>query len=827
MQLLIFKDRACHSQGYTLIEMAIAMVIAGIIMVPALFIYNLYIQNQRMEKTDRAILEARAAIGDFRGIYGRYPCPSRWDAVPGDVDYGYESRDFPGTGNCLGVPGGVEVVTSANGALTDNRVFIGSLPFRQMNLPHELIHDGYNNRLTYAVTGMLANDTTYSNNNGGITVRDLTIAGNDLTDIPDTAHFVIISHNRNADGAISRDGVMAGACPAAPALEGDNCDMTDALFRAGQVQADFDDLVFYNTADSIEQWQISNANSSDIHLRRADSIALGAGESDPTAGFATVEVKESVLGANDAIIIVASDPVTPGEFLTNQICDKAGGAHCFSPDVIAGQFAESEGLEECPPGEFMVSIENNYRHCESEVFFECPPGEYFTGFNAAGAAVCSVAPPPSCPDMSLTTTCGDTRTVSSFFDNASGKWYGYGYSGECYRIAPLDTAAIAAMSSFGEVQSYVSSLNNASRTAEDCGEAAASAQVRDTFQCDAAGNWVTVPARTIEREYLTTDLSTYLPMSGGNIAENDPAYNYNAAAPMSVDPGNVNQFHDCWCREDYRAFKTACPVSGAMDAFYIQKHRCPLTFAGNSWQTVYGVDYSLCSCTPGSGTELQACSGWYGYSGIGMVGNVTRSYDITCPSGPSGTPFKTYTGTDTSQCTCPVKPDNVTTDACPSGSTNSFSYGGANYTNVLNVKKQAWICPTGPAPQKPINNAGAGYYGSTSIVHTEACTCAPIKTVTLACDSTEAGTGITYDLPLISCSPTPTYESPSPSNMVNDDCHSCKWWGGTVQSGLSSTAALKLRGLPCTSCAEPNQSCFEAVGPSLYRIYTSCSCVPQ
>lgn len=825
-------------RGFSLVELAVVLMVLGVLLVPALHGYQLYLQEKRAEETDRALLQARNAIGDFRSIYGRYPCPSRATAVEGDADYGRESR----TGaNCDAVAGGVWSTVSnrpADATFTDQDIFIGTLPFRQMNLPHEFVHDGYNNKLTYAVTEMLTRDNEYSNAAGGITIVGLDDLP--LLTAPDSGHFVIISHNSNDTGAFSREGAMVGACPVG-SLEEENCDR-DSTYRAGQTGDNFDDLVFYNVTDGVEQWQLSANDPQDIHLTRSTRFAIGTTDSAPTAGFVEAEVKEIVSGDDTGTVIVASDLAAPGtgKVLSPAICDESG-LNCFHPRIIAGDNA-TDGTIYCGDpgdgGDLLVGIENGTEKCDDEVYFSCPAGQYVSGFDANGNVVCDVEPPIICPVQNLTTTCGDVRSVTPFFNG--GQYVGLAYSGQCYEIANLNTTDVDNLLAGYSSSQFTAAMadlrdhlddnyNDLPRNSTDCGPDENRALIRDTFRCD-GGVWDTNPINTIERLYLGTNLASFGPYySSGSYPAEAPGVAYNAADPMSVDPNNSNNYRDCWCREDYRVVDSACGGGLSGRRFRIERHNCPRSSHG--WDRVYPTSGSyntqFCGCSPGTTYSSQSCASYYGYSGPGIIGTVNITNSVTCPSGPSGSPVTTPTSYDTTNCACPYRADVTTTDSCPFGTTNSFTYNSVNYTGVENIYVNTWSCPGGPAPVQPISSAAdAGSWSGATLVHTEACTCDSSLTQTHveACPAGYQGTGRTYVLPY-DCA-TGTFESPGPSNLQNDDCRQCVWQPGTLRPGIQTSAAAEQVGGACPSCSG-NTSCFDALGPSAYKVWDGCYCAGQ
>ncbi len=798
------------SDGYSLLEMAIVLVIFGLISVAALQVYVLYKKDAQIEQTNISLLRAKNAIGDFRKMYGRYPCPARVDAVRGDSDYGYEKID-PVTHDCQAVAGGVFVSTSNNSALSNRDVFIGILPFRQLNLPEKLVSDGYKNRLGYAVTGLLANDITYSDDLGGISIIDHN--DNDAINPPDSAHFIVLSYNQDDAGAVTQNGIISNPCPAATP-ETENCD-NDSTFRVGLKQTDFDDILEYTVSSDIQQWQLSNVDYNNIHLRRANSIAVGINETSNTSGFSEAEIKNSgALGMIRAEKTSATS--SDGKFLSSNICDESG-TECFPANLIGGQ--TPTGGMYCPSGEFLVGIDSGSPICNDEITFSCPNGDFVSGFNSNGELICSSQPPVRCDDSVLNTTCGDARNIIAFFD--SGSWYGYAYSGQYYTIDPLDPAIIAAATTITDVENYISTLNDSARTSVDAGPTAATAMVRDTFKCS-SGNWEISPIRKLERLNVTSDLSVFPPLyNTSSWSAETYGASYNPATPMSVDPDNTDWDHDCWCREDYRVVTESCGAGLSGLEFRIEKHICPQT--GNSpWTIVYNTDSRFCACTPGTNTVLNSCRSYFGYSGIGIVGNVNTTYTTTCPG-----PVTTVSGVDISQCRCPAMPSPIySTRSCPFGTTNNFTYLGNTYVGIEEIYRDDWVCPRGPAPTPASSAADAGSYVRTT-VHTESCVCNSTLTRPYHenCLPDEQGTGRDYILPW-NCT-TRTFDDPSPANMVNEDCHKCIWQGGTLRSGIQSTAGAVERGTACSSCSDTSRSCYEVVGTSLYKVWDGCQCIGQ
>lgn len=854
-------------KGFSLIEMAISLMVIGVLMVPAIHGYSLYLAEQQKEQTNFSLDAAASALSNFKTAYGRYPCPARGNAVRGDADYGREWREevtpatVPPTYNCS-LSASIDVVTSNSPVLagglppnTDADVFIGVLPFRQLNLPHEVVHDGYNNRLTYAVTEALTKDEAFRNDRGGIEIVDTD--GNQLIEgNPFSAHFVLISHNADKAGAYTREGTVADACPGVTDPDNENCDRNDAIFVVGPEEADFDDKVFYITADNIKQWQLSNDDQQDIHLvRDKEALAIGAGVTDDPTNFATAEISLNVI--DDATVLVEDDSASGdlGLVRTGQICE-SGGTDCFSPSRISGTndnnpltpSGESIYCED-PTQPYLVGIANDTAICTDEVFFNCPPGEFIEGFDSDGNLICNSAPPQSCADQNLPTTCGGTDDVSAFYQ--AGQWWGYGYSGQCYMIENLDDNDIDTIlagydptdpnfydpgqgfdQAIADIQAHIDGLNNAVRTPQDCGPDGVTALVRDTFMCN-NGVWNPTPAHRTEKIERSEDFSGFGPTyTGGSHPAETNGASYNPASPMSVDPDNNDWNRDCWCREDFRLVQTDCAGNAVGQRFRIDRHRCPQTT--NHWNRVYpnsgGWSSALCGCSASSSNEQMSCRTHFGYSGNGIDGQVDFIRDTTC----SGTtPTTTDHSFDASNCFCPLQPDNRRTVNCPFGYTNNFTYDGTSYTGVAEIYEEAWTCPTGAPGSAPVASvADAGYYEAETLVYDaaasgNACTCDSTLTQNYHedCPAGFVGAGTDWVLPY-NCT-TDSFDPPSDANKVAEDCRRCVWVAGTARAGNpQSFAATYEIGQDCPSCTGSG-SCFDVVGADQYDVYDGCYCAGQ
>jgi prepilin-type N-terminal cleavage/methylation domain-containing protein len=95
MRYSIKKDGRSGIRGYSLIELAVVMVVAGILLASFTSAYNLYLQQQIRIKTELNASLITSALSNYLIQKGRYPCPARMDALRTDADYGMETECNP------------------------------------------------------------------------------------------------------------------------------------------------------------------------------------------------------------------------------------------------------------------------------------------------------------------------------------------------------------------------------------------------------------------------------------------------------------------------------------------------------------------------------------------------------------------------------------------------------------------------------------------------------------------------------------------------------------------------------------------------------------
>lgn len=176
------KSRRHFSKAFTLVEMAIVLVIIGIGLGGMLLTLTAQIDLRNYAATRQAMEEIKEALIGFSLSHGYLPCPAK-SAIDGTED------------------------RLASGACNKR---VGFIPWQELGVPRD---DSWNHLYRYSVTSAYS-DSVDTVNLSPATARDITIqtrndAGtlvniSNASDIP----AVIISHGKNGFGATSVDDVL-------------------------------------------------------------------------------------------------------------------------------------------------------------------------------------------------------------------------------------------------------------------------------------------------------------------------------------------------------------------------------------------------------------------------------------------------------------------------------------------------------------------------------------------------------------------------------------------------------------------------------------------
>jgi len=402
-----------NHRGFSLIELAIVLIIVGSLMAGAILMHKNYERKSDAYRNKENIELIEKALMRFYGEYGRYPCPASMSAAPGDPLFGVASDCGVSSvrmGNCNDH---YCVVEGENG----QRVRVGSLPFIQLkegiddsniatvdrpdtkyttlarlekyedadilitddgklfSIGAENTVDTHKNRFTYAVTERQATDN-YREDGGDIRVISENYYSSPMpvNILHDEADFVFFSHGRDGLGARTFYGTPTSDCTGHP-KETENCDFlvsNDAVFldalRSERPGANYyDDTLVHLLWLEFFHWKKDPDNTDAYNLNQDGRVAVGLMNPDPVARL-------HVHGGN----FLAYE-----KLMTEEICDENGN-FCFDPELIGGDDPAMD-CEASNPFSAMIGISEGQAVCEE--FFtgdqdiDCPGDSYLYGFH--------------------------------------------------------------------------------------------------------------------------------------------------------------------------------------------------------------------------------------------------------------------------------------------------------------------------------------------------------------------------------------------------------------------------------------------------------------
>ena len=210
-------------KGFTTLEMAIVVLITGVIFIGAVKLFEAWHNDYKVRVTKERMAEAKDLLSKYIDVMDYLPCPAPVNAATGTAAFGVsENCSGGGTpGTVWQINGDTHVGALPVSTMRDDLANAGSLT----PISDDIAFDGYGRRFTYAVSSQMAVDEdTYRLNDGVVSIVDTN--GNSLTPHdPGSALYALLSHGADGRGGYSYGGVQARACNVA-AIDGENCDHT-------------------------------------------------------------------------------------------------------------------------------------------------------------------------------------------------------------------------------------------------------------------------------------------------------------------------------------------------------------------------------------------------------------------------------------------------------------------------------------------------------------------------------------------------------------------------------------------------------------------------
>jgi prepilin-type N-terminal cleavage/methylation domain-containing protein len=195
------KHKPSSQSGFSIIEVALVMIIGGILL--SLFSGTLItmISGSKMKTTQERMRTINEAIQIYAAANNRLPCvASRTIAANAPAANGYGRET-----SCS--------AAEAPGTEDTGDVRIGFVPTRVLNIPDETGYDGWGSRIMYAVTESLTTTAGYDLSQGRIQVNDTSGT------ITTTATYVVYSVGPDRRGGYGTSGTPFLAAPVNPAAD--------------------------------------------------------------------------------------------------------------------------------------------------------------------------------------------------------------------------------------------------------------------------------------------------------------------------------------------------------------------------------------------------------------------------------------------------------------------------------------------------------------------------------------------------------------------------------------------------------------------------------
>lgn len=225
------KHNYTHLHGFTLIELAMVLMIVGLLLGGLLVPLSAQMDQRRVTDTQKSLEEIKEALVGYAVINGQLPCPAAPTIATGQANAGVARTPPCTSGNATGV-----------------------LPWATLGVAET---DAWGNRFTYRVTSDFADaigSPTYGGctpattptqasfalcSNGSYTVLSAASGGTNIaTNVP----AIIISHGKNGAGAYTQQGSQLSI--GSNADEQENSDGTaDSNYVSHTATPSFDDQV--------------------------------------------------------------------------------------------------------------------------------------------------------------------------------------------------------------------------------------------------------------------------------------------------------------------------------------------------------------------------------------------------------------------------------------------------------------------------------------------------------------------------------------------------------------------------------------------------------
>lgn len=342
------KTSIYKQAGFTLVEMAIVVIISGFIFIPLMAALLQKSRDDRHTENVASNIRIVKAIDFFYKQNGRYPCPAHPDRAYGSSDFGAEDCTVPGS------------------------VLTGALPTKTLGLPFNQAINEYGWKYIYSVTTNLTDASTFDNVNE---VKVVSTNGGNPSAV--FAPFILVNPGVDGKGSYSLYGAASvNSCqPSVQAEDQENCDgdstFIDApiFIAASPTDQDYyDDTLSYSiSVDEDDLWGLRTdslpVNKSKVPLmtKTFGNVGIGADEPQEKLHIGGKTLLETAYNGDGGELVLQNDITVQGaltvdhdaeattSFTAEQFCSgylTSSGSCCY------GEYITTGGGQCCPNGAF-------------------------------------------------------------------------------------------------------------------------------------------------------------------------------------------------------------------------------------------------------------------------------------------------------------------------------------------------------------------------------------------------------------------------------------------------------------------------------------------
>ncbi len=337
------KQTLLTERGLSLVEMAIGLLVIGLITLPIIQAQKYKIVKEIRQVNYGSIQNSIDGINQyFSAGNGAYPCPASLTLGEGDTNFGVSVDCTLSNVKLCTNPAWPSTEGICKTSDTPSAIIIGGIPFATLGMPQEEALDYWGNKLIYAVTQTQTNNSTYITSAGRIRILGvddpaLVALGADdgiPNQISNLYDLFVFSTGYNGAGGYTKDGNATTACgDASSGYEFENCNFDNIFFidknpdNDASARSDtagptyFDDWTRGQRSLPISTW-FKNENNMNYVMTLATRVGVGTANPDY---------------ALDVVGSVMAEPQGSGDgnIIAPDICNDSGD--CFSPSLIASE----------------------------------------------------------------------------------------------------------------------------------------------------------------------------------------------------------------------------------------------------------------------------------------------------------------------------------------------------------------------------------------------------------------------------------------------------------------------------------------------------------